>query len=90
MYFHGQTGPMVIWLHIPEEEESCGSYAMKRVAPRPHLPSPWLFEPAKQTISPTTACAAVPSLSANTRYLISVLSGLGRALGANFGESSAQ
>ena len=25
-----------------------GAYAMKRVAPGAHLPTPWLFEPAKR------------------------------------------
>ena len=51
------------------------------------------FEPAKRSHESTTAWIAVSFLSANTRYAILQLSGLGRALqsrlGANSGESSA-
>ena len=44
-----------------------GAYAMKRVAAGAHLPTLWLFEPAKRP-EPTTACAAVFSPGANNRY----------------------
>ena len=64
--------------------------AMKRVAAGAHPSTPWLFEPAKRPDEQTTACAAVSSLSASTRYSFLKLSRLGRAPFANSGEGSAQ
>ena len=32
-----------------EKKKKLGAYAIKRVAAGAHLPTPWLFEPAKRT-----------------------------------------
>ena len=73
------------------EKRKVGALAMKRVAAGAHLPTPWLFEPAKRSDDkPTTALAAVSSPSASTWYTFLHLSGVGRVLWANSGEGSAQ
>ena len=62
--------------------EKLGAYAMKRVAADAHLPTPWFFWAQtieRQTIEPTTACAAVSFPSANTTYSFLQLNGLGRS-----------
>ena len=65
---------------------------MKRVAAGTHLPSPWLFEPAKRPDDTADYCldCSFSSSSANTRYSFLRLNGVGRALWANSGDGSAQ
>ena len=38
----------MIFGYILRKEGKLGAYAMKRVAAGTHLPTPWLFEPAKR------------------------------------------
>ena len=78
------------WAICSRKKRKVGANAMKRVAAGAHLPTSWLFEPAKRPIEPTTAWTAVSSLSVSTRYPVLKLSGVGRALWANSGHGSAQ
>ena len=64
---------------------------MKRVAAGDHLPTPWLFEPAKRPDDRADYCLDCSfHPSASTRYLFLHLSGVRRALWANSGKGSAQ
>ena len=68
-----------------------GAYGRGRIAAGAHLPTPWLFEPAKHPDDRADYCVtAVSSPSASTRYSFLQLSEQGRALWANIGEGSAQ
>ena len=74
-----------------EKDEKFGAYAMERVAAGAHLPTPWLFEPAKRPDDRADYCVNCSFLpSASTKYSFLHLSGVGRALWANSGEGSAQ
>ena len=67
------------------------AYAMKRVAAGAHLPTPWLFEPAKRPDDRADYCLDCRTFpSGITGYSFLHLSGVGRALWANSGEGSGQ
>ena len=71
---------------IKKEKRKLASYAIKRVATNAHLG--FLSLRNAQTIEPTTARTADSFPSASTRYSFLHLSGVGRALWANRGESA--
>ena len=69
---------------VGKKDEVGGSYAMKRLAAGAHLPTPWLFEPAKR---PDEYCLGYSpaSSNANTRYSFLPLRELGRVLQSRLG-----
>ena len=65
---------------------------MKRVAAGAHLPTPWIFDPAKRPDDRADYClnySFLPWCKHQGRHSFLQLSGMGRALWANSGESSA-
>ena len=74
-----------------EKVRKLGANTIKCSATGSHLPTFGFLSLQKaQMIEPTTTWTAVSSPSGSTRYLFLHLSGVGRALGANSGEGSAQ
>ena len=72
------------------KEGKLGTNAIKRVAAGAHLPTPWLFEPAKcpdDRADYCLDCSFLPQCKHQVPYSFLLLSGVGRALCANSGES---
>ena len=52
------------------EKREVGAHAIKRVAARAHLPTPWLFEPAKRPDDRADYCLGLPQTTDRMKVVL--------------------